>query len=69
MITALKLTMSGNGHKILSITTEDGNVRIETNGNLPETHSRGIHRETLDEVWTFIVDYGTACQKQALGRF
>lgn len=56
-----------NGNKVCRV--KNGRSRafsIQTNGNLPETHNRGVCAATLYEVPDYVNAYGTPAQKAAL---
>lgn len=66
MITQLKIKLDKNGNKVLLITRNGKSFSIQTNGNLPITHSIGISRLTIGEVIDYISLYGTKRQKSLM---
>lgn len=67
----MKIDYDTNGNKILKIEGPDlgtkRGFRIQTNGNLPETHRLGICPETDNELLKYIRAYGTDRQKELFG--
>lgn len=56
-----------NGNKFLRVSRPgQRGFRIQTNGNLPETHSRGVCPETDAEARAYVTAHGTARQKKLL---
>jgi hypothetical protein len=66
MITKLELQLDGNGNKALRIVTDNGTVRVQTNGNLPITHRYGIGLETVAEVIEYVHSCGTNREKEIM---
>lgn len=64
----MKIARDKNGNQILKITKEDLHSRrgfsIQTNGNLPKTHSEGIGEHTIKEVFEYVDKYGTHLQRR-----
>ena len=54
-----------NGNKVLSVV--GARISIQTNGNLPGTHSRGVGDHTRGEIAAYIAAHGTASQKRTIG--
>ncbi len=68
MKTTFTISRDRNGNKTVKI--KAGSTRafsIQTLGNLPETHRRGVCNETQGEVSAWVRKFGTASQKSALG--
>lgn len=69
----MKISRDTNGNKILKVEKSDtvnGDFRgfsIQTNGNLSLTHSMGLNYATMIEVKTYVKQYGTIKQREALG--
>jgi len=68
----MKISRDINGNKVLKIEKSDtvNNSRgfsIQTNGKLPLTHSLGLNYSTMSEVRSYVRQYGTNHQKEALG--
>ena len=51
-----------NGNKTLKF----GRYSVQTNGNLPETHRRGVCDSTLAELRDYVNKYGTEKQRAYL---
>jgi len=63
-VTKYKTSLDLNGNKVVRITFPNGrNLSIQTNGNLPETHRKGVCQATDKEVKTYVLSYGTKRQK------
>lgn len=56
--------MDVNGNKTAHIQCVEGAFSIQTLGNLPETHSRGVGTWTAKEVYEYVDQYGTKRQKR-----
>jgi hypothetical protein len=56
-----------NGNKICKVRPSKGRAfSIQTLGNLPKTHKRGVCEHTEAEVRAYVEKYGTEKQKAAL---
>lgn len=63
----LKISRDINGNKIVKISFPSENIRgfsIQTNGNLPLTHSSNIPRH--EEIIAYVKLYGTHRQKRII---
>ena len=61
-----ELSLNVGGLRQLYAVTENGWFRIYTDGNLPETHEKGITDNTQAELEEFIRVYGSEKQQQVL---
>lgn len=62
------LDRDGNGNKVLKVKPAKGKAfSIQTNGNLPNTHSNGVTGHTRDEVLKYVADHGTVNQCKIVG--
>ena len=52
-----------NGNSVLRVSCGRKGFSIQTNGNLPMTHSQGVCGATTGEVRAYVESYGTARQK------
>jgi hypothetical protein len=69
MIKKLEIKMDINGNKALKISFDDRRgFSIQTNGNLPVTHDKGINYFTLAEISTYLSKCGTKNQIAAFGK-
>ena len=55
-----------NGNKVLKVVLPDLRFNIQTNGNLPKTHSRGAGDHTIGELVKYVKSYGSTMQKNAI---
>lgn len=63
----LSISIDSNGNKILKV--QIGHARsfsIQTNGNLPVTHSKGITQFTILELTNHLNAFGTPRQRQLI---
>lgn len=60
-----RLYIDTNGNKVLSVV--GARISVQTNGNLPETHSRGVGDHTRSEIEAYIGEHGTERQKRTMG--
>ena len=63
----LSLSIDSNGNRILKV--QIGHARgfsIQTNGNLPITHSKGITQFTILELTNHIHAFGTPRQRELI---
>ena len=56
--------MDTNGNSVVKIKTPEGSFSIQTNGNLPTTHRKGVGDHTNDEVKKYITKHGSDKQKR-----
>ena len=61
----MKLGMDVNGNKVLRIKNGTKRTSIQTNGNLPITHSN--NKVNLSELKQYVSVYGSQHQKSMLG--
>lgn len=72
----MKISRDTNGNKTVKITNNDlktwrnpdvKGFSIQTNGNLPLTHSEGVTFTTENEIFNYINDHGTKRQQTIIG--
>jgi hypothetical protein len=67
MLTELKISRDKNGNKIVTVKVYGHRAfSIQTNGNLPYTHSHGINERTMGDIKDYVKSYGTHSQKRAI---
>lgn len=68
-MTTYTIDRDRNGNRICRVTVPGYRAfTIQTNGNLPQTHRRGICSETAGEVAQWVQDYGTQRQRVLLAQ-
>jgi hypothetical protein len=66
-MTTYTIDRDRNGHRIVRVTVPGYRpFTIQTNGDLPQTHRRGICSETAGEVAQWVHEYGTERQRMLL---
>jgi len=57
------------GNRVLKVAFPDYNFTIQTNGNLPITHSKGVNSETIKELIAYMKEVGKPKHKEVLKKY